>query len=879
MKTSLSLHQLFLTRILSAIILVALADSGMAKPAAEAASGKNNPILPPLPVFSPTALTGDAGDQRAYLRWNFQLEDPRVLGWKVIQLKPVKAELTPDMLREPAYVARNLKNGDSYTFTVVGVLQDGTTTPESNPTTVTPGPTGETKISTVENQRLSFGEFRDIALRQPGVRIVFPDGQELTYANCRPVDWKTRDGEHLIYPRPFGNNVDIGQFQKSGLPRIIPPEGLKDAALPGGVYRDVQYGFPHPHITDPLTVPYDQTPHDTAMRWRPPTVDGNRVTVEYWVPLTVWGYTAWTYVRVWETWWPIDADRHGTKYHGLARLVEVEMPNALKLGYQVMLNNGFGPAGSRKGVVSYSSGFRVPGHEVVDFSGDHNRAVTFQSPKFPRRGGYHATQDSLQSSPLIFYDWGKGSLTITARSLYYHCANNSASYPEQGADGVWPNLAWDMAMAGQRTPVDTVEYLYTADLAQPLPQRYANARFEAYGNVSLRMGVQDAVTGVVMEQHHIKPDPERAPVAGMIDKIIDQRKNTGTDDIGIFLAFWHIAPYATDPEYRSDPDFALNRDIKAAISKLRAAGFNPGFWFRPEVAKTSIASILSDKIPDAEYDWFFGCRYPDLPKQIAERGIPIVRNNTNWIRRHYDGSWPEKTPYNWVEMSMASRWWDEVVWPALVTSKKLGFDWLLMDGGFGGLSGVDYAPMLSGQTTGAVPCQPYWWRMFRSMKHIGMSNVGECTLGWRGGDVVNIGDGDEYFQWMFNQSTIYDNSRVTSLEQIHKFFQLYNNQQRQGGNPIGNDAIRRYAKEFYTAHKAPDWIEFKNLKPGEPVTKTLKVTDSPVAGAATRVGDTLTETIIPWTWNDVVWHYADGSSVVYPAFDKIDWAKSLPPSK
>jgi len=29
----------------------------------------------------------------------------------------------------------------------------------------------------------------------------------------------------------------------------------------------------------------------------------------------------------------------------------------------------------------------------------------------------------------------------------------------------------------------------------------------------------------------------------------------------------------------------------------------------------------------------------------------------------------------------------------------------------------------------------------------------------------------------------------------------------------------------------------------------------------------------PWTWGDIVWHYDDGTSVVYPAYDKIDWTK------
>jgi len=31
--------------------------------------------------------------------------------------------------------------------------------------------------------------------------------------------------------------------------------------------------------------------------------------------------------------------------------------------------------------------------------------------------------------------------------------------------------------------------------------------------------------------------------------------------------------------------------------------------------------------------------------------------------------------------------------------------------------------------------------------------------------------------------------------------------------------------------------------------------------------------IRPWTWTDVIWHYSDGSSAVYPAYEKIDWSK------
>ena len=56
------------------------------------------------------------------------------------------------------------------------------------------------------------------------------------------------------------------------------------------------------------------------------------MTFHYWQPLAAMGYRSWTYVLVWETWWPIERGRHGCKYHGLARLVEVEMPSAMNLG-------------------------------------------------------------------------------------------------------------------------------------------------------------------------------------------------------------------------------------------------------------------------------------------------------------------------------------------------------------------------------------------------------------------------------------------------------------------------------------------------------------------------------------------------------------------
>ena len=846
---------------------------------------KSTPTLPPLPVLAPTALTADAGDGHAYLRWNPQIEDPRVTGWRVWQLTP-REKAIADVLAEPQYVATGLANGTSYTFAVTGVLKGGGLTPRSNPVTVMPQNVGTARVERLPAGPVVIGRQKDVELGADAVRVTFPDGQSLTYSDFRPIDWKARDGEHLLYPRKFGNGLDIGQFDERGLPKIIPPDGLKTApadtnapghmpSAPVSEYRDVQWGSPHPYITDPLTQSLPVHGNDARPVWRDPAVDGNRVTFHYWLPLTAMGYRSWTYVLVWDTWWPIERDRHGTRYHGLARLVEVQMPGALKLGYQVMLNNGFGPqGGSREGVVCYSTGFRNPGAEVVDFSGDKNQGVCFQHRnKPPRRGyGYHPNHDCLQASPLIFYDWGRGSLTIAARSLYYHAANNSSSYAEQGADGVWPNLAWDMALAGRRPAVDTVEYLYTGETNQPLPQRYINARFEAYADVSHRMGVQDTLGAVAMDSPHSQIQREGGPEA-FAEKYVKRLENKGIDVLAMYHDIWHAVPVEVDDAYRLDPTYDCNPALRRMCDRIRAAGYKPGFWFRPEFTKTSLVSALSDTIPTAEiYYGYDMCKYPDVVKLLHERGIPLFREHPEWVRRNRDGSWPVNPPYQWVPMSLAGGWWDRIMWPTLNMSAQLGFQRVLVDGGFGGLQGVDYAPMLAGAADGAVPCQPYWWRMWRTMEHVGIRMFGECTVGWKGGNVTAGGPGDENFLWMFHMGWyIGVSGALQKPEETHRLYQLYNTNRGDGAN----DAVRRYARRFYESHPAPDWIEFQGLRQVEPVEVTFKPGDSPVAGGDTRVSEDgqVTIRVRPWTWSDVVWHYDDGREAVYPAFDRVDWGK------
>jgi len=524
-------------------------------------------------------------------------------------------------------------------------------------------------------------------------------------------------------------------------------------------------------------------------------------------------------------------------------------------------------------VVSYSTGFREPGHEVVGFSGERNRLVAFQSPQPPRRGyGYHPNYQAIQASPLIFYDWGTGSLTISARSLYYHASNASSSYIEQGADGVWPNLAWDMALAGRRTAVDTVEYLYTSEMSQPLPQRFINARFEVYGNVSHRMGVQSELGAVAIDAPHSQMKSFGGPVE-FARKYAEKLQGSGVDVVAMYHDTWQAVPITVDDAYRLDENHDCNPQLKAACKIIREAGYHPGLWFRPEFTKTSLPAALSERIPTAEaYYGYAWAHYPEVADLLHRRGISLFREHPRWARLREDGALPFGTPYQWVPMSLAGDWWNRIIWPSLDMTARLGFDRVLVDGGFGGMQGVDYTPMHLGRAGGAVAVQPYWWRFWRTLNYLGIRMFGECTVGFKGGNVVAGGPGDELYAWMFQMGWyIGAQQAMQSPDQTHRLYQLYNGCVAGSGSA----AIRRYARRFHETHPAPDWIELKDLRQLDLVELTVKPGDSSVPGVGARPAahDSLKLRVRPWTWTDVVWHYDDGTSVVYPAYEKVDWSR------
>ena len=815
-----------------------------------------------LPVLSPAALVADPGDKKAFLRWNPQREDERIIGWSVFEVKGKRKYcVSKDIIDKPYFVVDKLNNGRKYEFCVRGILSDGSQTPDSNRIEVIPIKAGKAMLKKMEKEEISFGKWQGIKCNKNSAKVVFPDGQELVYSNFRPVDWKTETGEHLIYPGLFGNGLDIGCFQKNGLPRIIPPEGLNN-------YSDAQKGTLHPFITDPLTPTYSQKDYSGKTRWNEPKIKGNKVIFNYLLPLEVTGYKSWTYVLIWETWWPIKKEIYNCKYQGLARTIEVEMPSFIKNGYQVMINNGFGPGGSRQNVVSYSSGFRMPGHEVVDFSAEKNRQVSFKKPTPPRTGnGYHPNQNSLQSSPLIFYDWEKGSMIISARHLYYHCANNSSTYIEQGADGVWPNLAWDIGISGQKVVVDTVEYLYTEDMQIPLPQRFTDSLFSICGDLSNKMNLQDDLANTST----IQPSPFTGEVKKsggplpFAKKYCEELEGTGIDGVMIAHDFWMAVPVTVNKNYRTDEEYDCNLKLKEMCDYFKEKDISPGFWFRPEFVKTSLVSALSSRMPGADTYYGYNCpKYPRVSNLLEKRGIPLLRDNQHWIRRNSDGSWPENTPYQWTPISLATDWWSDVMWPTLKMAGKLGFEFVLHDGGQGGLQGVDNTPFLNNEMDYAVACQPYWWRVFRSMYHTGIKLSGECTTGWKGGRTNIVGPGDQYYLWLFHLGNIV-NIGLEEDEYVHKLFQGYAASGKKGSN-----LVRCYAREFYHKHDTPVRIEYLNLRQEKEVEVTVKKPKAPVAGDEDILDDNEVKfKVKPWNWDGVFWYFKDGTKALYPAYEKI----------
>ena len=109
-------------------------------------------------------------------------------------------------------------------------------------------------------------------------------------------------------------------------------------------------------------------------------------------------------------------------------------------GYSVCINDGFFADGKTEDFVSYDMKW-VAGVEEVCY---HSRAaMDVKSTGKARNAGFHPSENSLQVSPFIFFDFNKGSMLISQRRFYNFTGFHLRTYYSMHRPDIWPNFAVD----------------------------------------------------------------------------------------------------------------------------------------------------------------------------------------------------------------------------------------------------------------------------------------------------------------------------------------------------------------------------------------------------------------------------------------------------
>ncbi len=459
---------------------------------------------------------------------------------------------------------------------------------------------------------------------------------------------------------------------------------------------------------------------------------------------------------------------------------------------------------------------------------------------------FHPDQMPLNVHPFMFVDHPQGTLLLTARRQNYAIHAGFTNYVDAGKDGLWPNFAVDLDNPGKRFCVDTFEYLFSPDRTLGAPQRYIDARFhyfrqmaEIYGYPTEHPYLVPEITRVYLPA--IKgPDVDIEKYRARGEAVGKKHAERGVDCLVSSQEFWFTAPYVT-PELMHDADHPTNRAMAAFAAGMKKYGVSAAFWYRPEVVKTTRGVLFSDHFPKATY---YGIQlFPKLGGILEKQGIPLVRNNKQWLRKCKGGRYidelydrPEKaiTAYSWTPMNLKSGWYDEVIYPSFKMARKLGFTMSFFDGSFGCLSGVDYA---DGR---AVAIQPYWSRIIRTACQLGVPPIGECGIG--AGPMFCFSPSGEAsdgkMAWMFAGCALMCNKGQATEEWMHKLHQLY-------AVPFQiltkTPRAHAFAKQFIKQHGHPRRVVLDKLR------------------LANEEGET-----DHWVWDRVFWEFADGRRVEYP---------------
>jgi len=788
----------------------------------------------PPAVRPPSGLVAIEGDRKVYLEWNPNLEKDLV-GYLVYRRATGEKKfkkITPKPITKTEFVDKNLENGKQFEYMVTAVVRDGKESDFSNLARATPRPVKAPKVREGRVE-LKIPGFQPIDI--PNALVVeFENGHRLTFDKdiARVRDWQTPDGAHLLYPLPYGNAIDITSMDEFGFPQANPPS-QRFPALPPRITLDYTYGRVRP-------------------AWEGYQIQDNRITFHYRIPLSGQGippdsdWDIWIWADVWETWFPIERDIWHTHYSGLARKIEIELPSYYRNGYSVCPNDGFGYNGSCDGATTYELNWGSPALlEIHWVKGKPSQGVG--SPR--STAGFHPTMWSMQVLPFIFINFKEGTLVISPQRYYYAITYCLTNYADQGKDGIWPNFTIDCDVAGRRFSVETFEYLWTTDKTLEPPQKFIDCSFFYRRRLASLYKLNPYLTsldyawdywGPPLEQLRGKSEKESLDILLRWGKeMAEKAKEAGADQLGGAHELWFSSPYTVPDEIRLDPRHPINQAIAKMVEEFHKKGIKFGYWIRPEFVKTATTNVFSERFwtPYAGYT----CQvYPPAIPILEKQGLRLIREHKEWIRKSLTGGYPYNPPYHWTPMSLATGWYDEVVYKTLVMMKKLGVDSVNQDGGFSCLTGVDYTP---GR---AVAVQPYYWRFYQDIYRLGLDVHGECMLGWGNNCLGGLSEGDMKYLWAYVHS-VYKAGWVGAEmswftpEMRHRFHQLYIGCYTTVSASPEHARVSRFAQEFLKTHGHPDRVYLEGLRWDE------------------NKGE--------WVWDKVWWQYEDGRSVLYPNYE------------
>jgi hypothetical protein len=777
--------------------------------------------LPKAPVLPPSGLDADGGDGKVYLEWNPNTE-PEVTGYNVYRWEEggkEKTRMTAQPVAGTAYVDTSVRAGAAYHYAVTAMHKGGETGP-SSPAVVRVAEAAATKVehgapnlpATPVRPEVKFGNV---------IRMQFANGHTVVFdiEQMRWCDWQSPDQQHLLYPRPYGNPLDLCSYNNFGFSE--PQAATKTS----------------PAIPPRISLNYSpQIENRVPARWIGQSVDRQRVTVSYRIPL--WGpgmpsdakHDSWIWATVRQTWFPIERKINGTAYSGLARRIELELPSFYNQGgYSLALNEAFGVDGSCDGSTTYRAhSWAEPRAEVLSWK---RGTPASENGKIRETGNFHPTEPCLQTHPFVFIDHPKATLLLTGRRQFYCTTYHCTNYADQGQDGIWPNFLVDLSAKTGPLAVETFEYLYSPDRSLETPQRYLDARFYFARRLAALYDLPPHLpTSAYSSTLYWNKDKPLEEAEFQVKACAEKQ---GTDLFVFFHPLWLSASYAMDEAYLTNPNLPENQTIQTITRMFGAKGIKVGYWLRPEFVKSPRANILSDAFFTPYYG-YNNQAIPPLVSLLEKRGLPMIRSNPQWMRKGRDGTYPAVANYSWTPMSMSSGWLDRLVWNTYKMSADLGCRTVFYDGGFGGMSGVDYT---SGQ---AVPVQPYWWRLFRLMKTAGLDICGECGVGWGGGFHFGpVGKELEEMPWWFANGVINppDPLGKRTGAVLRKLHQVY------GASSLAQSAsLPEHRQEavffasFVKKHGPPDRVVLKNLR-----RESGK-----------------------WAYDGVEWQYADGRKVEYP---------------